>query len=481
MKRDKYYLCNQNNETLNETVINLKTLYIMAKVSTATIRLVLKKNRTNKNGENPIYLVICFNGRLEKSTGVSCLARNWSSKQELIKSSQPNAPILNKILQEIKGKVISRKNEFEFMNKQYTPSMLLDDEYKIDYSASKNLYRTLMYGLVEERRLKYKTVKMYEFGYRKLCEYFGKDNFVIDEINQGVLKDFLRKLDISDGSKRNISQSISSVWNYAISVGVVDRSDYPFMNFKYNREFSVSQRDYYLGINHIRRLMDYFLDMVIVRDEGGWHYKDGAEVKLRKRTSKEFGLLWFLLMYKLNGSAPIDVALLRVSNFKRLTIDGESYWGIDFKRKKTNVEVHVRWKRDIFGIIAIEHFLGFCNGDDYVYPILNEGLSDKQISYAINKYGRYATSWLRESFKKINEDIINSNVLNGSNEELVEVDNVVLYTARHSLANHLLSSDNISVRELASILSRSPNTISTYIRQITRNEEIADISRKMPI
>jgi hypothetical protein len=32
----------------------------MAKLSSASIRLVQKMNRKNKNGEYPIYIVVCF-------------------------------------------------------------------------------------------------------------------------------------------------------------------------------------------------------------------------------------------------------------------------------------------------------------------------------------------------------------------------------------------------------------------------------------
>ena len=74
----------------------------MAKLSSASIRLVQKMNRQNKNGEYPIYIVVCFKGRLEKATGVSCLPRYWDAKREVIKSSAPNAPVLNKMIQDIK-------------------------------------------------------------------------------------------------------------------------------------------------------------------------------------------------------------------------------------------------------------------------------------------------------------------------------------------------------------------------------------------
>lgn len=35
----------------------------MAKVNSATVRLVLKKNRKMRNGEYPVYLVVCYHGR----------------------------------------------------------------------------------------------------------------------------------------------------------------------------------------------------------------------------------------------------------------------------------------------------------------------------------------------------------------------------------------------------------------------------------
>ena len=163
----------------------------MAKLGSASIRLVLKKNRMNRLGEYPIYIVVCFGGRLEKATGVSCLLKNWDSRLEVIKKQQPNAPVLNKMLQDIKGRVISRKNEYEYNGRAYTPSMLLDD-CQIDFCAKSNVYKSLMDSLVEERRLKFKTVCKYNYAYKKLCEYIGRKDFIIDELNLGFIKDFVK-------------------------------------------------------------------------------------------------------------------------------------------------------------------------------------------------------------------------------------------------------------------------------------------------
>ena len=292
------------------------------------------------------------------------------------------------------------------------------------------------------------------------------------------LKDFTRWLNVSDGSKKSILACISSCWNYAIYKGIVKESDNPFKQFKV--KLSYGTRDYCIDRANMKKLKDYWLDLCIDRNGGLWSYKDGVEDKLMKRYTKEFCLLWFLMMYKLNGSAPIDVALLKVNNCSRVVVDGKDYWKLSFKRQKTGTDVVCLLKRDLFSLVGFEHYLGFAGR--YIYPIISDkAIDDKQIMKSVHKASEWAIRAVREAFKEINENTIRSNVENGLDEPLVEVDKVDMYTARHSAANHLLSSPNVSVRDLASILARSPNTISCYIHQLTKNEDIVEVTKNMPI
>ena len=104
----------------------------MAKVSTATIRLVQKLNRKNKNGEFPIYIVVCYGGRIEKATKISCLPKFWDGKHEVIKSSAPNAAVLNKTLSDLKQKLIEARNAFEEINENII-------QYNVDNDAHEPL------------------------------------------------------------------------------------------------------------------------------------------------------------------------------------------------------------------------------------------------------------------------------------------------------------------------------------------------------
>ena len=434
----------------------------------------------NKNNEFPIYIVVCFHGRVEKSTGVSCLQRDWDSKREVVKRSCANSVVLNKMLYDIKQRVIQRKNDFEYKSQVYTAKMLIDD-CVVDLDGRSNVYKDIMYRLIDERRLSMNSRKRYEYSYRKICEYLGRDGFIVDELNLGFVKDFSSWLckSVCDGTIKDLLGCVAAVWNYAIDRRIVSDELFPFREFKFTTRFKRGERDYFLDVSHIKLLMDYWLDLVIERDGNRWHYKDGAYDLLRKRTSKEWGILWFLLCYKLNGSAPVDVALLKLSECKNIEINGERYWAIDFKRQKTKRDVHVRWKRDMFSIIALEHFMGdSCNG--YVYRVVDMDDEYKKLKQS-SRNAEVALKWVRKAFEEINGKIIQSNVDKGVREPLIEVQRVDMYTARHTAANHLLNTPNITVSELASILARSPNTIATYIHQLTNDEEIVSITKNMPI
>jgi hypothetical protein len=92
-----------------------------------------------------------------------------------------------------------------------------------------------------------------------------------------------------------------------------------------------------------------------------------------------------------------------------------------------------------------------------------------------------AIKWVRRAFGEINEETIRKNVDEGCNEPLVECQRVVMYTARHSMANHYLNSPGSTVSGLATLMARSANTISQYIHQLTNDVEIASMVESLVI
>lgn len=442
----------------------------MAKVNSATVRLVLKKNRKMRNGEYPVYLVVCYHGRLEHSCGVSCLSKHWDEKGERIK----NNPIQNKLIQDMKAKVIAKKNEYELESKQYTIHMLINALQENVVEAS-NLYGVVYLNLIEEKRLSEGSKRRYKHAYSLLVEFMGRNDFIIDELTVGIMKDFSKWMEkrLQSNTIKSVLATVASVWNYAISKKLADVSIYPFDEFKYLRVYKEKPREYYLEKSHIIRLRDYFLDMVIERHGNRWTYKNDAFENLHKRYSKEWGILWFLLCYKYGGASPIDVALLRVDNFSRETVEGEEYWKLEFKRKKTNVAVSYMIKRDMWGILTIDHFLGVSKG--FVYPVLKEGFTDKQLIKMSNKWSQKAIGWVRKAFMDINEDIAKDNALKNCNEPIVDLNKLIMYVARHSRASNYYNSPNATIGGLASMLGRSASTIAVYAHALKASKDKAKL------
>lgn len=447
----------------------------MARLSSASIRLVQKLNRQNASGEFPIYIVICWKGRVEKSTGVSCLVKYWDSKRELIKGSCPNAPVLNKMLSEIKGRCIERKNDFEFNQRKYTASMLLDDSVVQDLSANGNVYNQIYRMYIEEKGLKGNSIKLYDYTYNVLKKYFKKDDFLINDITLASIKKMINGLGLGDNSIRGLLGRIAAVFHYAIRKGIIEADDYPFKDWGYNKRYKKENVNYYIEQCNLMKLRDYFISHCLDVDGELFSYKSGIEDRLMKRSSKEFALMYFFACFLCNGSAPIDVALLRGENCSRVVIDGVDYWKVELKRKKTDVPVVCLLERNIMTMVCFEYYLG-CSGG-YVYPILKDGMSAKQITNAMAKVCGYASKNLKEICREINEATIRSNVENNMNEPLIDVNEVSLYTARHSLANLYLSRPGANIHALATLLGRSPDTISVYVHRLQSDKEIANATK----
>lgn len=445
----------------------------MTKVSSASIRLVLKKNRSNALGENPIYIVVCFNGRKEKSTGVFVQERFWNPLREEIRRTCPNSIILNKLLSDIKQKVINRRNEFEYIGKRYSPAMLLEDSIQ-ELSANDNEYRVIYKRYLSEMASSDNTIKLYDYNFNVLKKYFGKEDFLITDISLANIKKLIKSLDLGDNSIRGICGRIASIWNYAIRKGIVDSSDYPFKDFIYSQKYKKDNRTYYLDKCNLIKLRDWFTNRCIDISGELFSYRDGIEKRLLKKTSIEFSCAFFLASFLLNGSSPIDIALLKGENCSRVTIDGVDYWRVEYKRKKTNIPVVCLLKRDMLGMICFERYLGTAYmRDNYIYPILKGGMSDKQITNAIAKFTGYASKNLKVICQEINEATIKNNVEKGLQEPLIETEHMTLYVARHTKANDYLSHPGATLHALATLMGRSANTLATYVHQIKGDRDLA--------
>lgn len=78
----------------------------MPRISTPSIHFLMK-NRPNRRGECPILLVVRFNGRADRATGVSVKPSQWDAVRERVRASHPDAAKLNALLETYRSNLTS--------------------------------------------------------------------------------------------------------------------------------------------------------------------------------------------------------------------------------------------------------------------------------------------------------------------------------------------------------------------------------------
>lgn len=435
----------------------------------ATVKLSLKRNRQAKDGSFPIYLVICHQGkRKELALGVNVTLSAWNAKNELISKKFPNAVQLNQLISKRKNDVVERLRSFEAEGKAFSIEMLIEEKKKLTTKVDE-----LISTLIEERHLSPSTASHYNYLQNLLFEHF-KRHISIDELTHAQLLSLSKAWEgkVSDGTLRLVMSKLQSLVYFAMEHKLI--SENPFERYHFAKKYKPSNRLYFLSRAQLLVIKQFFLSLTVEQHENGnWSYKDGAYERLHEtRATLEFGLALWLACFYLNGSAPMDVAMLKPSNVEQVAIGGVKHFKITFKRQKTNQPVTVLWKRDMMSIILLEHFLG--QAKTYIYQVLKQPTTDKKlIRSQLGHLTTNLTRILRKELQRCNAVIARLNAEKGLNEPLIDIKQFCYYTARHSFASLYLSQPRASLRGLATLMGRTVASLDVYVHKLTNDSEIA--------
>ena len=456
------------------------------KTKSAVIRLVLRTNKKLANGYHPIMLRVSFGYRKEKSTGYCCDSVHWDKKNQLVTAGFQNAAMINAFITELKHNIVARKLRFEMEGRIYTPEMLLDD-FRPEYSARSGVFRDIMEKLLAEKPIENNTKAYYRYSYRMLADFMNNPSFLINDLTENKMRLFIKSMlkNVTEGTVYTVCAKIAAVSNYAIEQGILREDDYCFKRFKYAHVVKRANKTAYIDLANLIRMKKYYLNLVTEGNNENWTFKEGALERLRKRTSKEFALCFWLAMLKLNGSAPIDVALLKIDHLKiRNFCDGKGvsrkYYCFDYKRAKTGIPVRPRIVCDRLALAIFQPFIETASlRDGYIFPIVQ---NDKQsllrersydsIKLAVQYVAKVSLKWMSEICKEINEEVERINNKTGQNMPLIDLERLSCYNMRHSFAMAYLSSPGANINSLASLLARSPNNIGTYITQLSQDQDL---------
>jgi len=441
------------------------------KTSQATIHYYLKTSKVLSDGSHPIMLRVCYKGFKDISSHYSCSVKHWDKKNECIKKGYPNYNVANYELNKLKGKITSKRDEYIRLGIEYTPKMLLSfDEPKKSVSS---VVCELISSYMIEKELSKSTSKGWIYTSRMIDRF--SNGVIITEIDEGWCKRFGRWLldnGLNEGTVRTRLGHIAAIYRYACGKGLCEMSQYPYRDWKYTQKFKISERIQYIDKRSVDIIKEYFLSKVIkMTSERRFTYIDDGYVSYKNRL---FGLYFWLLGYYFQGLSPIDMCMLRKKDFEIKQINGEEWYCIDTSRMKTKVGVKIRIKvHTIYSQVMIGRML--MEGDEWFLPIMH-GLDGRDLDKCKTRLSSIMGYWmcksLHEWWKEVNKVIIEKNVNEDLNIPLID-ENATYYSYRHSWAQSFLQKGG-NILALATLLGRSINGISTYVQQLSEENDLVE-------
>lgn len=97
------------------------------KIAKATITALLYTSKTLANGEHPVMIRVCYNGKRKyKSTGLSCPAKLWNTAKQEVRGRHPLSMNMNALIESelmcLKNKVL----DYERQGMAYSVQSLLE-------------------------------------------------------------------------------------------------------------------------------------------------------------------------------------------------------------------------------------------------------------------------------------------------------------------------------------------------------------------
>ena len=430
----------------------------------------------NKNGY--LFLSVSWKKRVLKSTQYRCDKRHWNEKTEQCTSKCPNYRIINFEINKLKSKLIECRDKYILEGKPYTAQMLIDSLDMVDYDGSGREWKNIVPEALKARGVGLSTRNLYRCATTSLNDFYGNDSFTIDDITSDRMKKFMKYLKdkgVSDNTIRTYFARIKAIISYSIEKGLLEQKNDPFIHYKWVRETIPTERHIALSKKNMDLMIKYLMDRLIIMDGNLWSWDEEAVDRMVSVTkSVESVLSIFVLSYLCQGMSPVDLFKLRVRDIGQESINGEDYYVIHTHRSKTSVAVDVYVKKDLRSMAIIDGYRMHHFGE-FLLPVFNS-LDEAHMKQRRGYFFSYASKVLRKVAGEINKNIIENNVKNNRNDELIDLD-ITAYSARHTFCTVLINT-GCSLNDIASLMGRSVNGLQTYVKSLTKAEDIIAVRNK---
>ena len=212
----------------------------------ATINVVCYKWKTLANGEYPLMLRICKDGKKKyQSLGISVLPRYWDFTRNKPKPNCPNKEYIQKIILDKQTELQQRMLEFNSEQKEYTTTTLLNDENKrFELKTVCQFYQELIEQCKSNDKCGNRLI--YKGSYNSL-KVFTKNQLdipfsAIDVSWLNKYEKWLRSKGNKETTMSLMFRTLRSAYNKAIKAKCARKSDYPFDEYKINKFDTKTQK-----------------------------------------------------------------------------------------------------------------------------------------------------------------------------------------------------------------------------------------------
>ena len=395
-----------------------------------TVNLVCYKQKTLKNGEHPLMIRVCKDGKKKyKSLGVSVNPTYWDFEKNKPKRNCPNRELIQKLINEKINEYSAHILDLKASNKDYTASSIIKKQ-------GGNLAKTTVGDYLDsqirqlegEKRLKYAST------FKELKSSMTKFNKTLDiyfsDIDAGWLKEYELWLKSEGLNLNSIGvrfRTLRVLYNRAMEENLVKQESYPFKTYKVAK----------LNMETAKRAIT----------------KSEVKKIIKFNTDNRFTQLAidvFYFSYLCAGINFKDIAYLTQSNI----VESQ----LVYYRKKTKKLIRVPIQDEAMKIIQ-----KYSKGDKgYLFPIFTSThKTEEQKSNRLNK----ALKVINRNLKKVGEKL------------KLPID-LTTYVARHSYAT-VLKRAGVATSIISESLGHSSEKITQIYLDSFENSQIDDAMKHL--
>lgn len=351
----------------------------------SSIKVVLYKSKTYKDGTHPVMLQIIHNRKVKKtSLGLKLFEEEWDYDNNLPKKSYVNYKSAKSMIRIKIAEAEKKYLDLESEKENYSINELSE---KIKGTGNKVTFNTLAQQIVDEmiEANRIGNSASYKAALKAVNEFTKDKTLWFTDIDYKFLKNF-ENYHLGKGNSINgfntYMRAIRAIFNRAIKEKIVSADTYPFKDYQIRQKKTIKRA---ISKEEMKKIVDLKLEP----ETSLWHTRN-----------------FFLFSFYTIGMSWVDLANLKPKDIKEERII--------YRRAKTSKEYTIKINENIKEIL--DYYYNKSN--KYVFPIINRDENETDKRNDIRNYlKRY-----NKRLKLIGEKI-------GSSSDITS------YVSRHSWAS----------------------------------------------